>query len=409
MADKETLAPLVDRIVELAALPEQAEKKKLWADHQALKGTDRVPLCVYYEGIPGRQWEAMFGLDYIQCRDGLAASIEADLRKRIWMAENVDDDHIVWPTAVIHVPSIEKQGWGVDLGWKHSQDDLGANGYDVPFKDGIDMSQLTRPQTEWDDTAITAHLDRAAELTGDRLTVLSAYQTANHAPFDLAVNMRGMQDLLMDVVLDPAKVHELMEFITAASVAHNQQREAEGRINALSSEPGLQEYGFRVHCAYLPNDHETRPPELKDEWIYVSAQTAAGLGPDHYAEFVQPYNDRIAGPYTHQTVYYHGCERLDHKAEIIKNLPNLRRFHVSPWSSVSKAVEVFRGSVVMEVHDHPGNTFLKSDADQETHLRELVQQAEGNPLDLNISDVHSFNDDPQNLIRWAANARRAAE
>ena len=80
--DQETLAPLVDRIIELAARPEEKAKKKMWADHQAIKKTDKIPVSLYYEGIPGKQWELMFGADYLQCNDDLARSIEFDLRGR---------------------------------------------------------------------------------------------------------------------------------------------------------------------------------------------------------------------------------------------------------------------------------------------------------------------------------------
>lgn len=33
ISDKEILAPLIDRLLELAARPEENAKKKLWADH----------------------------------------------------------------------------------------------------------------------------------------------------------------------------------------------------------------------------------------------------------------------------------------------------------------------------------------------------------------------------------------
>jgi len=43
---------------------------------------------------------------------------------------------------------------------------------------------------------------------------------------------------------------------------------------------------------------------LKDVWAYVSAQSAAPLSPKHYAEFIQPYHERVAEIFG--KVYYHG-------------------------------------------------------------------------------------------------------
>ena len=57
-------------------------------------------------------------------------------------------------------------------------------------------------------------------------------------------------------------------------------------------------------------------PALADEWAYVSAQSAAGFGPAMFDRFVHRFNRRLAEMFTNDTVYYHGCERLDHKLEI---------------------------------------------------------------------------------------------
>ncbi|MFH0939466.1 MAG: hypothetical protein V1899_09335 [Planctomycetota bacterium] len=95
---------------------------------------------------------------------------------------------------------------------------------------------------------------------------------------------------------------------------------------------------MRHIASYLPVGFAERKPRLTDEWPYVSAQTSAGLGPKQYADFVHRYNCRLAEIYT-SGVYYHGCECLDQKLPIIATLPNLRRHHVSPWSSVAAATK----------------------------------------------------------------------
>ena len=149
-------------------------------------------------------------------------------------------------------------------------------------------------------------------------------------------------------------------------------------------------------------------PSLADEWAYVSAQTASGLGPDLYERLVQPSSERLAAPFARRTVYYHGCECLDAKAPIIARLPNLRRFHVSPWSSVAAAVRTFGSSVVLEVHAHPGEVFFgASRADMRRSLERLVAEAEGAAIDLNLSDIHSVNGRPGLLGVWAEEAREA--
>jgi hypothetical protein len=121
-----------------------------------------------------------------------------------------------------------------------------------------------------------------------------------------------------------------------------------------------------------------------------------------YREFVHDYNCRLARHYPLGTVYYHGCEPLDQKIEHIQHLPNLRRFHVSPWSSVARAVEVLQGKAVMEVHAHPGKVlFGMTESDMRKEIRRLLDAADGMPMDLNLSDIHTVNGRPETLAIWA--------
>ena len=168
----------------------------------------------------------------------------------------------------------------------------------------------------------------------------------------------------MDVIDAPEAVHALMAFVSEAMLRQHRLREARGWINTLvdpQDAPGANGAGryhagdfMRVNAAYLASDFHHRPPQLRDEWAYVSAQTAAGLSPAMYDEFVHPYHVPLAAPYTNGTVYYHGCECLDRKFATIVTLPNLRRLHVSPWSSVAAARGASDGRMVLEVHAHPG-------------------------------------------------------
>jgi uroporphyrinogen-III decarboxylase len=165
----------------------------------------------------------------------------------------------------------------------------------------------------------------------------------------------------------------------------------------------------REHCCYIPDDFGRRSPKIYDEWIYISAQSASGLGPKQYEEFVHPYNSRLAELYINKTVYYHGCECLDDKMDIIKKLPNLRRFHVSPWTSLEKAVEKFGQSVVLEVHSNPSKVFFTyTESDMKAELESFVKKAQGCHINLNLSDIQSINNDPEKLKKWAYIAQETA-
>ena len=411
MTDPEILKPLVEKTLELAARPEEAARKELWARHNALQPADKIPVCVSFEGIPGPQWDLMLGAGHLRCSGGLAREIEFYLKRRVWAAQNVPDDHVVWPAVLLLVGRQADYDWGVPLSWHDSGNALGAKGYDPPFADGIELKRLRAPRSEFDAAAAETRLAEAAELVGGKLTILPRYETLGESPFDLAVRMRGMDRIFMDVYDAPELVHGLMDFITGAIIADHRRRQDRGWINAPADTSGrYQMIPMMRHLAgFLAPDFAGRKPRLSDEWPYVSAQTSSGLGPEQYAEFVHRYNSRIAGLFTAKTVYYHGCECLDQKLPVISTLPNLRRHHVSPWSSVRLAAEHYRGAVVLEVHAHPGKVFFGATRQgMRKQLETLVSAAAGHPMNLNLSDIHSVNGNPDTLRVWAEEAQRVA-
>ncbi len=412
--DRKILEPLIDRILELAFALDNQAKKKLWADHQALRPTDKIPVCLWFEFIPEPQWRFMFGKDYLRCESDQARKIERELRKQLWMADHVPDDHIVWPMVSVTAALSRSVSWGVEFhmeGTDETADDpLEAMRIVPAFPDGIEAGRVRFADMEVDRQETDRCVEEARELVGDRLRVIVVYPNLSYAPFDLAVKMRGLENIMLDVMDTPQSVHELMEAITTGFERHHKNREARGWLNVVPDEEGCYtRVGFRVHCAYPVDDFDAARPRLKDEWAYISAQTSSGLGPGMFAEFVHPYNARLARFFPNETVYFHGCECLDHKLGTLAGLPNLRRFHVSPWSSVEKAREKLGGRAVLEVHAHPGRVFFAYTREQmKAEISERVAAAEGAALDMNLSDIHSINEQPERLWEWAAVAQEVA-
>ncbi len=409
MTDVEILRPLVDRVLELSQRPCEADKKELWARHNALLPTERIPVCETYEGIPGEHWKYMFGEPMTQCQDALARNIEFDLKRRIWMAENVPEDHIVWPALRVTAVINEIRGWGVEIG----RESTGRGAYGsyrmvYPFADGYDFKRLTTPIRELDEAATEELVERTSELVDGRLMTFVCYPTLTYAPYDFAAYIRGMDTLMYDMIDQPQNVHRLMKTITDAVVADDQWREEIGAVNIVPSPDGRYNMivPWRANCVYLEDDFFERRPRLSDEWIYVSAQISAGLGPRQYEEFVHRYDVQICVPRSRGTVYYHGCECLDEKYEMLATLPGLRRLHVSPWSSGRCAVAAVGDRMALEVHCHPGKVLLSFTAEQmRAELRERVAECQSGRLDLNLSDIHSINGNPETLRIWAEMAQ----
>ena len=154
--------------------------------------------------------------------------------------------------------------------------------------------------------------------------------------------------------------------------------------------------------------YDDTPPGLESSlrgcWAYVHAQSSASLSPAMYSEFVQPYNERIAAMF--RRVYYHGCEDLSAKCAVIAKLPNLRLFHVSPWTPLAPVLSVLGGSVAYEVHSHPTNVlFANTPEETRAELARLHGESVGSQHVLKLCDVETVDDRGEALKRWAAEAR----
>ena len=429
MSNQEILKPLVDRVLELSIRPEEETKKELWARHNALQSTDKIPVCLTFGSILDSDWDLMFGKGHLQCQGEdeygvithggiagatqhtLARHIEFHLKKVVWMAEHVPDDHVVWPALPIPaVYSASHHQWGVDLTWSVGGD-LGSAAIVAPFPDEVDWATLRTPRTSVDKAATLARLARASELVGRRLEVYPHYAGLGQSPVEWVVRMRGLERIHFDLYDNPELVHALMDFVTRSIISDHRHREENGWLNFPPDPSGRyqMETTFRHITSYVPRDYAERRPLLSDEWPYVSAQSAAGFGPAMYEEFIHQYHCRIAELYNAKTVYYHGCENLDHKLDVIATLPNLGRHHVSPWSSVALAAQKFQGSVVLEVHTHPSKFAMGATCeDFEKEMAALVDAADGHPMNLCITDLHNLGGDPDTLRRWAHAAQEVA-
>jgi hypothetical protein len=128
-----------------------------------------------------------------------------------------------------------------------------------------------------------------------------------------------------------------------------------------------------------------------------------------YEEFVQPYHERLAQVVSKDRIYYHGCEDLTKKLSIIRKLPNLRRFHISPWTDVEAAVDELGRDFVMEVVGHPDTLHVQTETEMRDWLERTMEIAGDSIFDLNLGEIETVFGDPSVLRRWAEIAQDVAE
>ncbi|MCK4374528.1 MAG: hypothetical protein KAX19_04335, partial [Candidatus Brocadiae bacterium] len=125
--DRRILRGLAARVAEVAALPVQAERSRLWQDFNALK-PHRPMVLAFPEG----GWRDLLPDGAAECEEPLLRAWELRLRRTICRHEHIHDD---WP-----ITDLFNVGWVVnvgDYGLKETlirTEALGSYRWDAPLK-----------------------------------------------------------------------------------------------------------------------------------------------------------------------------------------------------------------------------------------------------------------------------------
>jgi len=399
------LVELAAQVLENWRSVEMERRRQLWMRHFRLRNQDKIPVkCAvfdYYDLV----WQQLIPEDRLHFTAGLRRELEIQLRIKLQRFARLHDDDVIWPTLWGRVdrgrgPSSggearEADGdslWGLALRVEQTEDAGGAYRPLPPIREEADLERLHAPRPlprPREEQRLTEEMNA---LTGGTLPAKVATDELHYGPYEWAVRLRGAQQLLYDAYDRPAWLHRLMARITEGMVSYHRERQALGMFDAEESLP-------RVHVPYDEVSPE-HAQQLSAAWCYAHAQSAASLGPAMYAEFVQPYNARIAALFS--KVYYHGCEDLGRKAAIIRDLPHLAYFHVSPWTRLAEVIEALGDRpVVLEVHAHPTEVLFTYNADEmRGELRRRIAEARGTVFDLKLCDIQTIRGAEGKLEMW---------
>ena len=157
---------------------------------------------------------------------------------------------------------------------------------------------------------ITRTYEKMLELVGGK-GIKVMFPVMSGAPFELAVMMRGFENILVDMYEDPEFFNEIL-----ATVVKYQKEFFLARMKYLGEDS--------LPKSYLGNDSVATPT----------------LSPKSYTELILPHETELA-KFHGGVRYWHSCGNTTAFYESIATIPGLKLMHIGPWSDVKKAVEVF--------------------------------------------------------------------
>lgn len=405
--DSEIIRELGKKVAEIAALPIQEEKRRLW---RALNGLKTERPMVMIDQLPWHEMNVDNELT-LQSESTFCRNLEEYLRRTLYLWKHMPADMIVEPYVEINKVICGTE-FGIEIK-EHTlttdpRNDIVSHHYIDQFKTEEDLEKIKLPQVYYDREATEKDLEMAHELLDGILEVRLQGRLPNIHTWDQIAMWKGVENALYDIIDRPDFIHRLVSKVTDAYISLLDQLE----------EKGLLGWGqTRIHCTGAYADELPAPgfnpekPRAKDLWTFGLAQMFSTVSPAMYQEFELDYSRRWFERFG--LVYYGCCDPLDNKMDIVRKIPNLRKVSMSPWVNVEKGAEGIGRDFVFSRKPSPAFLATK-DWDPAVVESDLVETRDicrkyGCPLEFILKDVSTVCYKPQRLWEWSRIAMRVAE
>lgn len=397
--DQTILRELTKQYIEVAQLPIQEERRRLWTDHLSLRPT-RPPVLATF-GMWNVWCREVFADSTLCCADPFYRHYERDLRMRLFQHE-VGDDFIAepWLTVRAAVAGPWRGLWGVTEGAHGSGVEGGAWRYDPPLRDWADLDRLTAPAHNIDEAATAASVQRLGEAVGDLIAInVDRTPAASNFMADISTSLaglRGLEQVMVDMYESPAQLHRLLAFMRDGILANQQAAEAAGDWSLTSASNQSMTYADGLEPPRPNSGAKTR----SSLWGFCAAQEFTLISPAMHDEFLYQYQMPIMAHFG--LVHYGCCEDLTRKIDMLRQLPNLRSIAVAPLANVGRCAEQIGSDYVSAWRPNP--TDMVSSAWDEGRIRRILREGlaafRGLPMHLHLKDVETVQGEPARLARW---------
>ena len=397
--DRTILRELAGRVAEIAALPVQAEKERLWRRLNARQ--PERPMVM----IDQVCWHEMNVDDELtlRCEDAECRGYEETLRRTLFQWQHFPVDMVVEP--FIRVPkAIANSGFGVsiqeEIAITDPENSVVGHKFINQFQTDADLQKVRLPQVCHDPAETERRLEVAHMLFDGLLEVRAWGADPYLSLWDVISQWMGVENALYALMDKPEFMHTLVNRLTEGYLSMLDQLEQQGLLCGPQS---------LIHCtgaytAELPAPgYDPQKPRTKDMWMFGLAQMFATVSPRMFQEYEVDYASRICARFG--LVYYGCCDPLDKKMAQVRLIPNVRKVSMSPWVSQERgAAEIGRDFVYSR---KPSPALLAVDTyDPEAvrqdllATRQLCEQYHC-PLEIILKDISTVRYQPERLFRWA--------
>lgn len=411
--DVDIIRPLAERVAEIAALPVQQEKIKMWKDLNSLQPQRAM---VMIDELPWHELRAVEDFLKLKSTDQFARSLEQGLRQTIYAWENWPVDMIVEPYVDIS-KVLKHDGFGIDVTedtiQQGDEGTVSSHSYSDQIPDEKALERLRPPNIELDVERTDIVYNKAVQALDGILEIRMQGLLPWFALWDDIEELRTTEHILYDLIDRP-------DFLKAIAARMTEVRLAE--LDTLE-EKGLLGYDLnRVHCTgahtyELPGYHNPKEgfdPEkatAKDNWVWGMAQLYVSTSDEMWAEMDVPY---ISQYYSRFGLGYYGCcDPLHSRVDWIRQMPNVRKISMSPWADVQIGAKNIGQDFVFSRKPNPAimamDTFVPDLAVKDFTEVLAATGENGCPVEFTLKDITTIRSEPDRVRQWGEIAMRMVE
>ncbi|MDX2111605.1 MAG: hypothetical protein SFY80_15345 [Verrucomicrobiota bacterium] len=405
--DRNILRNLARQVADIAALPIQQERIRLWKKHNSLQ-PERPMILIFPEG----SWGELLPADtQPHCSHPYLRQFEHRMRMSIYEFNHFDSDNVI--TASLDVPKVVwDSGWGINAHWIYSDQPGGARKFDPVINDPSDLKKLVLPKVLYDEAASLANLTMMQDILGDILSVkLVGIKHVSFHLMSMYTSWRGLEETMVDMMLEPNWVHDAMEILTEGHLGLIKQHEEMGlyELNYDNTYHSTGGNGWSDESP-LPGYDATKV-RAADMWASAESQELSEVSPAMHQEFAMKYEARLLSRFRHNG--YGCCEGLHNKMSLVHELPNVRRISMSPFCNIDKAIpQAANRSVISSWKPHPARLVGEFQPDlirQELRHGIELAKAHNSVLEIILKDTATCERHPERFTQWSKICREEVE
>lgn len=400
MEDRDIIRDLAKKVAEIASLPEQKEKAEIWMRHNRLERVKPMVLI-----FPEGSWRELITEKDLLTTERLCRDLEYDLRQRLYYGEHLQDDNVVDGTIVSPIV-IHTTGWGVSEDTTNPEDPCGARHFNPVIQTESDIEKLRKPQITIDWKTTERHYQKLCDLVGGILPVQKRGMT--HCWFaivDQFAQLRGLDQIFLDMVDRPEWLHRALNFITECML---EQLDFYEKENVLSLNNGAHYCGSGGvgFTDQLPQQDSDRVHvRAIDMWGFATTQIFSEVSPAMHEEFALKYEKLWLGRFGLNA--YGCCEPLHKKLHLVKTIPRIRRISMSPWVDVDEGARQLGDKYIFSWKPNPAVIAAEKWAPDFVRriIREMLNKTRGCIVEIIMKDTHTCRNQPERMWEWVKIAK----